>query len=289
MCQQFNSVRRHDSRNPPEGGLFLSVSRPPRRSALAETCLPARDIPSSIGRETWHIGLKEKLHEDPCHRRRRLYRQPCRARASSTQATRSTVFDNLSTGSAENLFPEAALRRGRHPRLPAPPRGHAREGYDAVDPPGRLQGRRRIHAQAREVLHSTTSPARSTSSTPPARPASRSIVFSSSAAVYGEPKYLPIDEKHPTEPENYYGFTKLEIERILAWYDKLKGLRFAALRYFNAAGYDAKGRDHAASRGIPPTSSPSSWKWPRACGPSSRSSATTTDTRTAPASATTST
>jgi len=68
------------------------------------------------------------------------------------------------------------------------------------------------------------------------------LVFSSSAAVFGEPKYLPIDEKHPTEPENYYGFTKLEIERILAWYDKLKGLRYAALRYFNAAGYDARGR-----------------------------------------------
>jgi UDP-glucose 4-epimerase len=68
------------------------------------------------------------------------------------------------------------------------------------------------------------------------------LVFSSSAAVYGEPKYLPMDEKHPTSPENYYGFTKLEIERILAWYDRLKELRYAALRYFNAAGYDPEGR-----------------------------------------------
>jgi UDP-glucose 4-epimerase len=68
------------------------------------------------------------------------------------------------------------------------------------------------------------------------------IVFSSSAAVYGEPQYLPIDEKHPTEPENYYGFTKLEIERFLSWYDKLKEIRYAALRYFNAAGYDNEGR-----------------------------------------------
>jgi UDP-glucose 4-epimerase len=68
------------------------------------------------------------------------------------------------------------------------------------------------------------------------------LVFSSSAAVYGEPQYLPIDERHPTNPENYYGFTKLEIERILAWYSQLKGLHFAALRYFNAAGYDLKGR-----------------------------------------------
>jgi len=70
----------------------------------------------------------------------------------------------------------------------------------------------------------------------------RRLVFSSSAAVYGEPEYNPIDEKHPTNPMNFYGFTKLEIERILGWYDRLKGLRFAALRYFNAAGYDAGGR-----------------------------------------------
>jgi UDP-glucose 4-epimerase len=68
------------------------------------------------------------------------------------------------------------------------------------------------------------------------------IVFSSSAAVYGAPKYVPVDEEHPTEPINYYGFTKLEIERFLAWYEQLRGIRFAALRYFNAAGYDAKGR-----------------------------------------------
>jgi UDP-glucose 4-epimerase len=70
----------------------------------------------------------------------------------------------------------------------------------------------------------------------------KNIVFSSSAAVYGEPEYLPIDEKHPTRPENFYGFTKLEIERILGWYEKLKGIRYACLRYFNAAGYDVKGK-----------------------------------------------
>lgn len=67
------------------------------------------------------------------------------------------------------------------------------------------------------------------------------MVFSSSAAVFGSPEYLPIDEKHPTNPENYYGYTKLDIEHFMAWYDKLKGLKFAALRYFNAAGYDVDG------------------------------------------------
>ncbi len=66
----------------------------------------------------------------------------------------------------------------------------------------------------------------------------KNIVFSSSAAVFGSPSYVPIDESHPTNPESYYGFTKLEIERFLRWYDRLKGIKFAALRYFNAAGYD---------------------------------------------------
>ncbi|MDI6402172.1 UDP-glucose 4-epimerase GalE [Balneolaceae bacterium ANBcel3] len=70
----------------------------------------------------------------------------------------------------------------------------------------------------------------------------RRFVFSSSAAVYGNPEYLPIDEAHPQKPINYYGYTKLAIEHTLEWYSKLKGLRFAALRYFNAAGYDVKGR-----------------------------------------------
>jgi len=65
----------------------------------------------------------------------------------------------------------------------------------------------------------------------------KNIIFSSSAATYGNPKYLPMDEKHPQEPENYYGYTKMEIERMLDWYSKLKGIHYAALRYFNAAGY----------------------------------------------------
>ena len=68
------------------------------------------------------------------------------------------------------------------------------------------------------------------------------FVFSSTAAVYGYPEYLPIDEDHPTEPINYYGFTKLVIESFLEWYGKLRGIKYASLRYFNAAGYDPKGR-----------------------------------------------
>jgi UDP-glucose 4-epimerase len=76
----------------------------------------------------------------------------------------------------------------------------------------------------------------------------KKICFSSSAAVYGEPVKTPIDETHPLAPENYYGFTKVEIERFLAWYDRLKGIRYISLRYFNAAGYDPSGRVRGKER-----------------------------------------
>lgn len=68
------------------------------------------------------------------------------------------------------------------------------------------------------------------------------IVFSSTAAVYGYPEYLPVDERHRTDPINYYGYTKIAIEENLKWYSKLKGISFVSLRYFNAAGYDTQGR-----------------------------------------------
>lgn len=67
------------------------------------------------------------------------------------------------------------------------------------------------------------------------------IVFSSSAAVYGMPQYCPIDEKHPINPINYYGYTKLAIEDNMRWFSQLGKLNYAALRYFNAVGYDADG------------------------------------------------
>jgi UDP-glucose 4-epimerase len=66
------------------------------------------------------------------------------------------------------------------------------------------------------------------------------VVFSSTAAVYGDPAQVPIDEDHPTTPTHPYGETKLAIERILAAYARAYGLRYAALRYFNPAGADVE-------------------------------------------------
>lgn len=62
------------------------------------------------------------------------------------------------------------------------------------------------------------------------------IVFSSSAATYGEPKVIPIEETAATNPENPYGETKLMMEKMLKWCDSAYGMRYVALRYFNVAG-----------------------------------------------------
>lgn len=71
------------------------------------------------------------------------------------------------------------------------------------------------------------------------------LVFSSTAAVYGEPKAQPIEETAPTNPTNPYGETKLAFEHALKWYDRAYGLRYASLRYFNAAGATVNcGEDH---------------------------------------------
>lgn len=64
----------------------------------------------------------------------------------------------------------------------------------------------------------------------------KNFIFSSTAATFGEPNYVPIDERHPQQPINPYGRSKLMIEQALADYDQAYGLRSVCLRYFNAAG-----------------------------------------------------
>lgn len=73
----------------------------------------------------------------------------------------------------------------------------------------------------------------------------KKMIFSSTAATFGEPQYTPIDEKHPQLPINAYGESKLMFEKVLEWYHKAYGLKFMAFRYFNAAGASEKlGEDH---------------------------------------------
>jgi len=70
----------------------------------------------------------------------------------------------------------------------------------------------------------------------------RRFIFSSSAAVFGNPDYTPIDEAHPAFPINPYGFSKWAVERMLAYFDRAYGIRSVSLRYFNAAGADPDGK-----------------------------------------------
>jgi UDP-glucose 4-epimerase len=67
------------------------------------------------------------------------------------------------------------------------------------------------------------------------------FIFSSTAAIFGEPQYTPIDEKHPKSPINPYGRSKLMVEQMLEDYDKAYELKSVCLRYFNAAGADPEG------------------------------------------------
>ncbi|GAA0138191.1 UDP-glucose 4-epimerase GalE [Paenibacillus sp. YSY-4.3] len=70
----------------------------------------------------------------------------------------------------------------------------------------------------------------------------RRIVFSSTAATYGEPEKVPIEETDLTHPTNVYGETKLMMERMIDWFDKVLGIKYVSLRYFNAAGAHESGR-----------------------------------------------
>ena len=79
----------------------------------------------------------------------------------------------------------------------------------------------------------------------------KNFIFSSTAAIFGEPEYTPIDEKHRKQPINPYGHSKLMIEQILDDYDKAYNLKSTCLRYFNAAGADPDGE--LGERHIPET------------------------------------
>src|SRR6056297_3092435 len=70
----------------------------------------------------------------------------------------------------------------------------------------------------------------------------KNIVFSSTAAVYGDPKEVPISEEHPISPGNTYGESKYFFEKAMNRYDKIFNLKYMSLRYFNAAGADPNGK-----------------------------------------------
>lgn len=151
-----------------------------------------------------------------------------------------TILDDMSLGLEENIDPRSIFVQGST---------HSDSDLDSVLSVG-FDG----------IIHLAAWKAAGESMTDPAKYAHNNLigtinllnacdrhgikrfVFSSTSSVYGNPEYIPIDENHPTEPISYYGETKLQIEKNLKWFSELKGIRFGVLRYFNAAGYDIKGR-----------------------------------------------
>jgi UDP-glucose 4-epimerase len=156
------------------------------------------------------------------------------------------VYDNMSSGLEENLFPEAEFIPGDvldYAALEAA----MKKGWDATVYLAALKAAGESMLEPEKYsLNNIVGTVNILNAMCAA--GIKKICFSSSAAVYGEPVKIPIDETHPLAPENYYGFTKVEIERFLAWYERLKGIRYASLRYFNAAGYDPTGRVRGKER-----------------------------------------
>lgn len=150
-----------------------------------------------------------------------------------------TVFDNLSTGQRCNLLAKAGFIEGDildEVKL----NDVMAKGFDAV-----------VHLAAKKAVgESMENPQKYARNNlngsinifnAMINNGVKNIVFSSTAASYGMPQYLPIDENHPLNPLSFYGFTKIEIERVMDWYSRLKDFHYIALRYFNAVGYAADG------------------------------------------------
>lgn len=147
------------------------------------------------------------------------------------------VFDDMSTGQEVNLFHEAGFIKGNILDRKALDAAMC-QNIDAV-----------IHLAAKKAVgESMENPQKYALNNlngsvnilnSMADNGVKHLVFSSSAAVYGMPIYTPVDERHPLNPINFYGYTKVTMESLMEWYSRLKEFNYIALRYFNAVGYAA--------------------------------------------------
>ena len=150
-----------------------------------------------------------------------------------------TVYDNLSTGQECNLFQEARFVKGDildENKL----NEVIQQGFSAV-----------VHLAAKKAVGESMEKPQMYANNNISGSINlfnamvnhgvKNIVFSSTSAVYGTPQYVPLNEAHPIDPLSFYGFTKIEIERVMDWYSRLKDFHYIALRYFNAVGYAADG------------------------------------------------
>jgi len=150
-----------------------------------------------------------------------------------------TVYDDLSKGHRDAVVPEATFIEADLLDRSALRRALSSGGIEAV-----------VHMAATSLVgESVTDPAKYYCNNVVAGLALldamraqgvRRMVFSSTAAVYGEPERQPIEETAATAPTSPYGETKLALENALRWYDQAYGMRYVSLRYFNAAGASAR-------------------------------------------------
>ena len=149
------------------------------------------------------------------------------------------VYDNLSKGYAEALPAEAKLVRGEiadRAQLDAVFREHRPEAvlhFAALIEAGESM-------QVPERYFRNNSASTLTLLEAMLAHGVGKFIFSSTAALYGNPKRVPIQEDDELQPTNVYGESKLLVEQMLTWFHRIHGLRYASLRYFNAAGSDGR-------------------------------------------------
>lgn len=151
------------------------------------------------------------------------------------------VLDDLTSGSRSNVHPEATLIEGdiRNETTLK----HAMAGVDLVFHEAAVVSVQRSIEEPRES-HAINVDG-SLSVLECARHEDARVVLASSAAVYGEPEYIPINEEHPTEPMSPYGFEKFSLDEYARMYHELYGLETVSLRYFNAYGPRQTGGDYS--------------------------------------------
>ncbi|MBK5226369.1 MAG: UDP-glucose 4-epimerase GalE [Thermoleophilia bacterium] len=155
-----------------------------------------------------------------------------------------TVYDNLSTGHRLAVHPDAGLvvgDVGDQELLTATLRDNAIEAV--IHMAGFIEAGESMKDPGKYFRNNSCRPISLLDAMVEA--GVERLLFSSTAAIYGDPETDILAEEHPQNPTNAYGESKLIFERILDWYERIHGIRHAALRYFNAAGASAeRGEDH---------------------------------------------
>lgn len=157
---------------------------------------------------------------------------------------RVTVLDSLEKGHREAVHPGARFIQGDLSSDDALERGFADTHCDAVMHfAAYIEAGESMANPGKYFRNNTANALRLVDAA--LRHGAAKFIFSSTAAVYGEPQYTPIDEDHPTQPTNAYGMAKLLIDQALDWVARLHGMQCLSLRYFNAAGAGpVLGEDH---------------------------------------------